>query len=374
MLKDLDNRQSEQSSHATTVNMPIDPAGKSPVAVVVITISIIAISIAATLAATYFWQIYKENTELRNSLQIQDAGEKNQQTTVLMKDSEVTKVATQMTPSQQITQQDLALENVISQETVPTKSITKSIPKEVIVAAKAKSEAKSEVEPETEPEVSLEARTETKLATKSTSVAPEKPATLSITRRQLSPEQLSAKKMKQAETAMLNNDLTKAEHLFEDVLLILPSQQEARKQLAALWFGRKSYQPALNVLAQGIALTPNNSELRLMQARIYLKQKRVESAFRVLQQLATSSSVEYQSLLASVAQQLGQTDAAILAYKTLTQLQPHIGRWWLGLAISYDGNSQFTLATQAYESALTQNNLSTSSTQFAQQRIVQLGE
>ena len=209
---------------------------------------------------------------------------------------------------------------------------------------------------------------------KQTTASIPQPATLSITRRQLTPQQLASQKMKQAEVAMMENDLTKAEHLFEDILLLQPHQHNARKQLAALWFGKQSYQPALNLLSQGIAIAPKSSEFRLMQARIYLKQGGYESALNTLQALPNNENAEYQSLRANVAQQLGKNEIVSAAYKVLTKIQPQVGRWWLGSAIAYDTNSQFNLATQAYKMALAQNNLSTSSTQFAQQRIAQLGE
>ncbi len=373
MLKDLDNRQAEQNDHTTSMNMPIAPTSKSSVGIIVI----IAISVVVTLAATYFWQMYQENTALKSSLKVQTLAESKQQIAASVNSSVELSSTKSLAVSKVVAQtstESVNSQRVIQQEPMPAKvAVHKSIPKQSI-PQQTLSEVKDELKPEPVGLTVEKLAVTTDVVQETVNKADENTTKLSITRRQLSPEQLSAKKMNQAELAMLDNDLAKAERLFEEILLILPSQQEARKQLAALWFGRKSYQPALNVLSQGIALAPNNSELRLMQARIYLKQGRNESAFNTLQQLTTSTSVEYQSLLANVAQQLGQTKAAISAYKTLTQLQPHIGRWWLGLAISYDGNSQFTLATQAYESALAQHNLSTSSTQFAQRRIVQLGE
>jgi len=55
-------------------------------------------------------------------------------------------------------------------------------------------------------------------------------------------------------------------------------------------------------------------------------------------------------------------------------MQPDMGRWQLGLAVLYDKNSQFTLASEAYRSALTKNDLSISSEKFVKQRIQAIGQ
>jgi MSHA biogenesis protein MshN len=203
------------------------------------------------------------------------------------------------------------------------------------------------------------------------------PSTLKISRKQLSPSELTQQKISQAEQALVNKDIEKAERLFEDVLLILPEHKSARKQLAALWFGRKSFTPALNLLSQGIALSPKDTEFRLMQARIYLQLNRPQKAFNVLNRLSQVNdftNVEYQSLRASVAQQLNEFTAAAEAYQTLASIEPSTARWWLGLAVAHDSNSEFKQASVAYKEALTKMGLSDSAESFVRQRITELGE
>jgi len=204
--------------------------------------------------------------------------------------------------------------------------------------------------------------------------APVEKSHLAIKRRQLTAEELVQQKMSQAEQAIVNNNAAKAEALFEEVLLLKPEQKEARKQLAALWFGRQAYQGAINLLAQGLALAPNNRDFRLMQARLYLSQGNKEQAYRVLKAMPDTVNSEYQLALANTAQQLGKFDAAIYAYKILVQLQPQNARWWLGLGVAHDSNGQFNRAAQAYQSALGQGGLSESAANFARQRITELGE
>jgi len=197
---------------------------------------------------------------------------------------------------------------------------------------------------------------------------------MSVSRRQLTPKELVSQKLISAEKSVNLNEITKAEQLFEEILIIEPAHKQARKKLAALWFGRKSYQQALNLLSQGIAIDRQDGELRLLKARIHLSHGQHEAAYTTLKPLASFEHEEYQLTLANVAQQIEQYSSAISAYQVLINMQPYSGRWHLGLAIVYDKNSEFSLAVSEYALALTKTDLSASSAKFAQQRMQALGE
>jgi tetratricopeptide (TPR) repeat protein len=197
---------------------------------------------------------------------------------------------------------------------------------------------------------------------------------ISISRRQLTPQELIEQKLVKAEKQLNANQISKAEKLFEEVLIIDSTHKQARKNLAALWFGRQSYQDAVNLLSQGIALDKQDSELRLMKARIHVKQGQNQAAYKTLKPLASIKQEEYQLMLANIAQKIQQYSSAIDAYQVLIEMQPYSGRWHLGLATIYDKNSQFSLAVNEYALALTKADLSASSAKFAQQRMQALGE
>jgi len=172
----------------------------------------------------------------------------------------------------------------------------------------------------------------------------------------------------------MDNDVLKAEQLFEDILLIQPEHKSARKQLSALWFGRKLFQPALNLLSKGVALFPRDVDFRLMKARILLNQNNTQAAFQALKEYETAPHAEYQVLLANTAQAVGDTKSTILAYQQLVKIEAHKGKWWLGLAVALDRNSEFEEARNAYQKALFTENLSDNTVQFVKQRMAELGE
>ena len=197
---------------------------------------------------------------------------------------------------------------------------------------------------------------------------------ISVSRRLLSADELAQQKIVQAEKALAAKQISKAETLLEDVLIIKPMDSQTRKKLAALWFGRQAYQDAVNLLSQGIALNGLDSSLREMQARIYLQQGQARAALNTLKPLASLKDEQYQIMLANTAQQAQQNKAGIAAYKVLITMQPEMGRWQLGLAVLYDKDSQFKLASKAYAAALARNDLSISSESFVKQRIQVIGQ
>jgi len=197
---------------------------------------------------------------------------------------------------------------------------------------------------------------------------------MSVSRRQLSADELAEQKLALAEKALAAKQVSKAEKLLEDVVIIRPSDSQSRKKLAALWFGRQAYQDAINILSQGIALNGQDSSLREMKARIFLKLGRFTAALNTLKPLANIKDEQYQVMLANTAQQAQQNKVAVEAYNMLIVMQPEQGRWQLGLAVLFDKNSQFKLASSAYKKALTKSDLSLSSENFIKQRIEVIGQ
>ena len=210
---------------------------------------------------------------------------------------------------------------------------------------------------------------------------------LTIARKQLSSSQLAAQKIKQAEQAMGAQQGEQAEQLLQDALLLMPNNKQARKQLAAIWFARGNNQAAVNLLNQGISLSPLESDFRLMKGKMLLQGYQrtqfqtiaqdsplLTQAYDTLVAQPDVSQVEYQALLASVAQQLNKLPAATSAYQQLVILQPNQAKWQLGLATVLDQASRFNNALAAYQQAVAIGGLSTQSRQFAEQRIKELGE
>lgn len=400
MLRDLDKRQNEQLDG---VNQSVAiPAKRSTGKLVFIILIIVAI---VNVIAIFSWQLYSENKQLKaqaqqvqeNAIQTQVSIENSAQPALKANDrsddtlnnalpmpSKTNTQNTQGKPTVAKKDEIMALpgsatENFVDNDEVDfteqlqestgsNNSIDNSMPstdEEKSVVHNGTNKVHDEL-PKTAKKPKLKSSVDSEMVVAKSS--------LSISRTQLTPQALAANKIAQAEQAMERNDLAKAESLFEEVLLVMPEHETARKQLAALWYGKKYYQDAVNLLSQGIALAPQQEEMRLMSARIYYEQGQARQAYNILMPIKASTSTEVQALLANLSAELNEHESAIIAYRALITQEPEVGRWWLGLAVSMDTLGKFVPARDAYKQAIARNNLSMSAMQFARQRLIELGE
>ena len=396
MLKDLEERSPEQGQAVT----PVAVNNKSSTIKIVLISLVVLISL--NLLGLYIWNLQERvsaselkvkeqstnpvtniNKELpQKPVETSQQNQKNLgQNSSAQQVVELKKIKLQTTSLQE-TKADLAIvspQQVIAEDQT---SIPTLVPKSSIapialtqsesvkqMSAKSKSSQKKATTPE-----ALNSKLVGNEVVIPTLVKAPTESKMTVSRRQMTPEELVLQKLARAEKAIKSNDIIKAEALFEEVLIINPHNKQARKKLAALWFGRKSYQQATNLLSQGIALDRNDAELRLLKARIHQQQGQYKAVYDTLKPLARIEQQEYQVMLANVSQRIEQYDSAIKAYKVLIDMQEFSGRWHLGLAIVYDKTSQFSLAVTEYTLSLTKSDLSIASAEFAQQRIQALGE
>ncbi|MGJ8691092.1 MAG: tetratricopeptide repeat protein [Thalassotalea sp.] len=378
MLKDLDDRQ---EARPATGSAPVFRGpSTSPILTIMVTV---IISFIIAISAFLLWSYYQENQTLK-----QQALESKQQTEAKVPaalaailDESISEHQTEFTEkTAAISTPKKNLQAPITIVPTPAAKTVKNTPRpehgqKVINRASAPAKT-ANIEPTETAHQTINHHGHQHSPADNTTeeVKNETASTMTISRKQLTAEELSAQKMRQAERAVADGKIENAEALFEEILLLMPEHEVARKQLAALWYGRKAYRPALNLLQQGLAVDNKNNEFRIMQARIYLTLNQVESAYQVLNQANDFRDIEYQSLLANAAQQVGDHVGAAKAYTSLVQLSPQNGRYWLGLAVAYDSNSQFPAAVEAYQSAIIQGGLSKQALNFAKQRKEELGE
>jgi len=179
---------------------------------------------------------------------------------------------------------------------------------------------------------------------------------------------------KQAEAALLAGDKEGAKQLFTKVLAFDKQHNLSREKLAAILYGEQRTQSAVNLLQEGLSISPEYTNFRLMLARIYLKNKNKPQAYYYLKphRPEVTGNVDYYALLAGLAQSLDDLDSALMAYKTLTEHEPNRAKWWLGLGITADKAKQVTLALKAYHTAQSMGQLSASSRNYINARITQL--
>lgn len=175
----------------------------------------------------------------------------------------------------------------------------------------------------------------------------------------------------QVQIALRRGDQKEAIRLLTKLLDKTPDNILARKRLAAMLFAQGNHLQADEILRHGVILQPDNQEMRIMQARLWVQMKNPTKALELLNDFKVSAvqAPDYISYRASLARQVSRFDTAKSDYRQLTQSQPANARWWLGLAVAEEklGNNQPAL--QAYINAKDLDQLSSEVNDFVQQRI-----
>jgi len=373
MLQDLEKRNAETIRSQVTINPTITQ--HSPLKTVFIT----ALSVLCLCAlGFYVWQLNNENSLLKANTVYVDKQDNNAQQLVEKNNKQINAsnnvnisklVKHHNTDPKPITTVLDGAPVVNRQQKLSeppaytTKLVSSSLSKQPISTAKITSTKQS--------------ATADNQSTENTQVVIKEKSprnSMKVSRRKLSADELATQKLRLAEQALSINDITKAEKLLEDVVIIKPSDSQTRKKLAALWFARQANQDAINLLSQGIALNPKDGSLRIMKARMYLEQNQFNLALNTLSPLASLQNEQYQVMLANTAQVANKNNVALAAYQVLIDMKPGEGRWPLAMAVLYDKSSDFVKAQTFYQAALTKNDLSAASENFIKQRIQVIGQ
>ena len=183
------------------------------------------------------------------------------------------------------------------------------------------------------------------------------------------PSELAQRNREVAKKALDNSDFNSAIKAYYGVLKYQPKDEDSRKKLAALLYGKREIQESAAILQQGIKLNKDSVDLRLALASLLQKEEQPEAALSVLEYIPLGGSVDYLATRGGLAQKLKLMDLAEESYKMLVAKDPDNGRWWLGLAIVYERNAQVEKALKTYKKGLVTPGLSRSSQVFVRDRI-----
>jgi len=189
---------------------------------------------------------------------------------------------------------------------------------------------------------------------------------------QMTLAQRVTKLLTEAKSSFDKGYITEAIEKLEQVIRFEDGHIEARNLLAGAWYGRGELNSAIKVLNDGLQRYPSIEEWRLTAAKIFFKENNTAGALSYLDIELNNASKEFYTMKGSLARQLRQFAKAELAYIKLTQIEPHIGNWWLGLAIAQDSLGKQREAIASYKSVLARGGVSQDSAKFARQRIAQI--
>ena len=194
-----------------------------------------------------------------------------------------------------------------------------------------------------------------------------------------SPQQQSAVHLEAGLKAYNFGIFDEAQKSFTLALATYPQNDEARKQLAALYFGQNNNLQALQVLSEGIVISPSDLTWRELMAKILVQEGRFEEVLNLMPDSLDAKALaegraDYLILKGTSAQTINKPQQAVSAFSAMTSLQPNNAKWWLALGVNYDALADERLAISSYSRALTIGGLSSSSEQYASTRLTDLQE
>ena len=176
-----------------------------------------------------------------------------------------------------------------------------------------------------------------------------------------------------AKQAIASGQIPQAIEALEQLLSIRPEDFMAAEKLAWLQL-KNSPEFAIQTLKQGLSHSPDAHTLRLLLAKVYQTTEQPQLALTVLTDNPPDIvfNPDFYALQGALAQQLGDTDIAYQSYYQLAAYQPNDSRWWLGLGVALDQQSNFTDAVEAYRRVQRLTNATPSVLAFVRQRITEL--
>ena len=205
-------------------------------------------------------------------------------------------------------------------------------------------------------------------------VEPKKKSVLEIKEVKLTPTELARKFAKQGRDAELSGDLESAREHYAKAIKLDASMHSIRSKLAALYYGERNNNAAVQLLNEGIQRYPQQTEFRLLLAKIQLKENQPQQALATLDLIADGDNLAPEKWIqqGTIAQQQKQYAQAVSAFKKLTVYEPSTARWWLGLGYNLDASGEYLPAAEAYHKALRLPSLSNASREYIVSRLAQI--
>lgn len=164
----------------------------------------------------------------------------------------------------------------------------------------------------------------------------------------LTPRETAERLFSQAQAALANGDDSRAASLLERALSGDATHSAARKQLAMLMIREGRPVPAESLLADGLHLSPRDSELAKAYAQLLVERGELSAALNALERFVAGIDEDADSLAlrAGILDRLDRYGESVTAYRRALHLQPGRAIWWtgLGLALEHDGQSAAALA------------------------------
>lgn len=165
-----------------------------------------------------------------------------------------------------------------------------------------------------------------------------------------------------------------ARELLAKSLEVAPQNVAVRQMLSGLLVEANQLPEALNVLREGVKVSPEQSALWMNLARLQLEFGDANAATATLEQGLTPAGedAQYNAFYAVLLQRAGRHDAALKHYLVALRSDPSMPNWLVGAGISMQALGRDSDAIEAFQRAKDGGQLPAAFTSFVDQRLAQL--
>lgn len=184
------------------------------------------------------------------------------------------------------------------------------------------------------------------------------------------------KPLDKARDLITSGRLVEAESALTEIINSKKYSVNAYELLTALQLRSNRLSDASTTLNKALKIYPLNTNLNLMQARIFVNQGKYDAAISQLKKQMQSGkpSIKTMAMLAPLYQNQKDFKAAARLYQQLVAKQPNLGQNWMGLATNLDALGDHGNALKAYRRALQLGLSSTALQKYADERMRKLAQ
>jgi MSHA biogenesis protein MshN len=154
---------------------------------------------------------------------------------------------------------------------------------------------------------------------------------------------------------------------------------QARHALAVVFVSQNRLDDAQTVLGEGLEISPDQAQLRLVLGRIKAQRNDLPGAIESVKAALASGEasntlaepVQARALLATLQQSAGQHAAAIDNYAAALRQAPSNGAWWIGMGISLAADGRIESSREAFTRARSTESLTPELQQYVEDRLRQ---
>ena len=192
--------------------------------------------------------------------------------------------------------------------------------------------------------------------------------------KQMDPQQRTENAFRQANEFLQQGEVARAVEGFAQVLAQDPLHDSARQALTTLLLRAKKNADAERLLAERLALAPNNAAFAITLSRLQADRGDTAAAIETLRVTLPSvrANAAYHATLAALLARREQHAEAVTQYQAALRLAPQAGVWWMGLGLSLQASGNAPDAREALRRARASGDLSPEIAAYVDQRLKQL--